>query len=338
MTVEQEPFSTLYSEKTQEYRAEVELARKKKEHEKETKTGTKTSDISKKEWLNHTYIDWCIFCKSTFIHNNFILQLTLDKLVCDEYFSQPSPFCYYNQLFYNNLIAARYIRAITMMRILWTLQKFLAHKWKLVYSILRENRWIRVPDVNLIHVQYDVRQSNHKLRSLWDVIRPTVSKYTKDLVVDTNTSCSYNWALNYQKKGLKILENVNQYPFMLFIKQSNLKYSIHTIPIFPNLINQLYLVYTLSSPQWKLTPLKQVTSIFSCYLKFNKILFFNIQAQKERMDLWWLITSRWRKDRQHPSQIMVKATNGILGTGVKIRQKMRKTNRNHVLIKSYRLN
>lgn len=86
----------------------------------------------------------------------------------------------------------------TMMRILWTLQKFLAHKLKLVYSILRENRWIRVPDVNLIHVQYDVRQSNHILRSLWDVI--TVSKYTKDLVVDINTSCSYNWALNYQKR------------------------------------------------------------------------------------------------------------------------------------------
>lgn len=93
VTVEQEPFSRLYSEKTQEYRAEVELARKKKEHEKETKKGTKTSDISKKEWLNHTYIDWWIYCKSTFIHNDFILRLTLDKLVCDEYFSQPSPFC-----------------------------------------------------------------------------------------------------------------------------------------------------------------------------------------------------------------------------------------------------
>lgn len=57
VTVEQAAFSRLYGEKTQEYRAEVELARKKKEHEKETKKGTKTSDVSKKEWLNHSNID-----------------------------------------------------------------------------------------------------------------------------------------------------------------------------------------------------------------------------------------------------------------------------------------
>lgn len=49
MTVEQDAFSRLYGEITQEYWAEVELVRKKKEHEKETKKGTKTSDISKKE-------------------------------------------------------------------------------------------------------------------------------------------------------------------------------------------------------------------------------------------------------------------------------------------------
>lgn len=196
MTVEQDAFSRLYGEKTQEYWAEVELVRKKKEHEKETKKGTKTSDISKKEWLNHTYIDWCIFCKSTFIHNDFILRLTLDKLVCDENFHNQARF-----VITTNHSTITWLRRdiFTMMRILWTLQKFLAHKRKLVYSILRENRWIRVPDVNLIHVQYDVRQSNHILRSLWDVI--TVSKYTKDLVVDINTSCSYNWALNYQKKA-----------------------------------------------------------------------------------------------------------------------------------------
>lgn len=76
--------------------------------------------------------------------------------------------------------------------------------------------------------------------------------------------------------------------------------------------------------------LETVTLIFPCYLKFNKILSFYIQVQKERMDLCWLITSRWRKDRQHPSQIMVKATNRILDTGVKTRQKVRKTDRNHV--------
>lgn len=76
--------------------------------------------------------------------------------------------------------------------------------------------------------------------------------------------------------------------------------------------------------------LETVTLIFSCYLKFNKILSFYIQVQKERMNLCWLITSRRRKDRQHPSQIMVKATNRILDTGVKTRQKVRKTDRNHV--------
>lgn len=50
MTVEQDAFSRLY--KTQEYLKEVEQARKKKEQEKETKKGTETSDVSKKEWLN----------------------------------------------------------------------------------------------------------------------------------------------------------------------------------------------------------------------------------------------------------------------------------------------
>lgn len=46
VTVEQAAFSRLYGEKTQEYRAEVELARKKKEHEKETKKGTKRKNES----------------------------------------------------------------------------------------------------------------------------------------------------------------------------------------------------------------------------------------------------------------------------------------------------
>lgn len=46
VTVEQDAFSRLYGEITQEYRAEVELARKKKEHEKETKKGTKRKNGS----------------------------------------------------------------------------------------------------------------------------------------------------------------------------------------------------------------------------------------------------------------------------------------------------
>lgn len=52
MTVEQDAFSRLYAYKTREYLKEVEQARKKKEQEKETKKGTETSDVSKKEWLN----------------------------------------------------------------------------------------------------------------------------------------------------------------------------------------------------------------------------------------------------------------------------------------------
>lgn len=46
VTVEQDAFSRLYGEITQEYWAEVELVRKKKEHEKETKKGTKRKNGS----------------------------------------------------------------------------------------------------------------------------------------------------------------------------------------------------------------------------------------------------------------------------------------------------
>lgn len=46
VTVEQDAFSRLYGEKTQEYWTEVELARKKKKQEKETKKGTKRKNGS----------------------------------------------------------------------------------------------------------------------------------------------------------------------------------------------------------------------------------------------------------------------------------------------------